>query len=65
LLARKIIIVRADVPVARIEPLPERVGARQLSKQPTGKRGLAGILKGKLPELPDFPSSSILFQRKR
>jgi prevent-host-death family protein len=39
----EIIIARDTVPVARLEPLERK----------TGKRGLAGIMKGKWPDLPD------------
>jgi prevent-host-death family protein len=39
----EIIIARDQVPVARLEPLKRR----------EGKRGLAGIMKGKWPDLPD------------
>jgi len=39
----EVIIARRDVPVARLEAIPRR----------HGKRGLAGILKGKVEPLPD------------
>jgi len=39
----EIIIAKGKEPVARLEPF----------KRKTGKRGLAGIMKGKWPNLPD------------
>ena len=39
----EIIIARGKVPVARLEPM----------KAKSGKRGLAGLMKGKYPPLPD------------